>query len=96
MENSEEYKIHIFSEGDSYKLYQGSMLDMLDVIKPCSIDSIVTDPPYELGFMGKSWDSTHRDMHRPFVIHSLIRSHVKSHQIHTSTGGMPSECLSGT
>ena len=23
-----------------------------------SIDSIVTDPPYELGFMGKSWDST--------------------------------------
>jgi DNA modification methylase len=24
----------------------------------CSIDSIVTDPPYELGFMGKSWDAT--------------------------------------
>ena len=23
-----------------------------------SVDSIVTDPPYELGFMGKSWDST--------------------------------------
>jgi len=23
-----------------------------------SIDSIVTDPPYELGFMGKKWDST--------------------------------------
>ena len=23
-----------------------------------SIDSIVTDPPYELGFMGKSWDSS--------------------------------------
>ena len=23
-----------------------------------SIDSIVTDPPYELGFMGKSWDAT--------------------------------------
>lgn len=23
-----------------------------------SIDSIVTDPPYELGFMGKAWDST--------------------------------------
>lgn len=22
----------------------------------CSVDSIVTDPPYELGFMGKSWD----------------------------------------
>ena len=23
-----------------------------------SVDSIVTDPPYEFGFMGKSWDST--------------------------------------
>lgn len=23
-----------------------------------SIDSIITDPPYELGFMGKSWDNT--------------------------------------
>ena len=23
-----------------------------------SVDSIVTDPPYELGFMGKSWDET--------------------------------------
>lgn len=23
-----------------------------------SIDAVVTDPPYELGFMGKSWDST--------------------------------------
>jgi site-specific DNA-methyltransferase (adenine-specific) len=28
------------------------------VIDPGSVDSIVTDPPYELGFMGKSWDST--------------------------------------
>ena len=29
-------------------------------ILPClsGIDSIVTDPPYELGFMGKSWDKT--------------------------------------
>jgi site-specific DNA-methyltransferase (adenine-specific) len=24
----------------------------------CSVDSIVTDPPYELGFMGKSWDNS--------------------------------------
>lgn len=34
------------------------MLDMLQVIKPESIDAIVCDPPYELGFMNKSWDST--------------------------------------
>ena len=23
-----------------------------------SVDAIVTDPPYELGFMGKTWDKT--------------------------------------
>lgn len=34
------------------------MLDLESGIKPNSIDSIVTDPPYELGFMGKGWDSS--------------------------------------
>ena len=47
----------IYSENKNYKLYQGSMLDMLDNIKENSIDSIVTDPPYELNFMGKGWDN---------------------------------------
>ena len=28
------------------------------LIPDASFDSIVTDPPYELGFMGKEWDST--------------------------------------
>ena len=44
-------------KSNNYKLYQGNMLDMLEVIEPCSIDSIVTDPPYELNFMGKGWDN---------------------------------------
>lgn len=48
----------LYSENDSYKIYNGDMLDMLQVIKPESIDTIVCDPPYELGFMNKSWDST--------------------------------------
>jgi site-specific DNA-methyltransferase (adenine-specific) len=30
----------------------------LKAFPDASFDSIVTDPPYELGFMGKSWDST--------------------------------------
>lgn len=38
----------LYSEDDNYKLYEGSMLDLLQVIKPNSIDSIVTDPPYGL------------------------------------------------
>lgn len=48
----------IYSETGDFKLYKGSMLDMLEAIQPNSIDSIVTDPPYELGFMGKHWDNS--------------------------------------
>lgn len=38
----------LYSGNDEYKLYHGNMLDMLEVIEPNSIDSIVTDPPYGL------------------------------------------------
>ena len=48
----------LYSENKQYKLYCGNMLDMLEDIEPNSIGSIVTDPPYELGFMGKSWDNS--------------------------------------
>ena len=34
------------------------MREELKNISSNSIDSIITDPPYELGFMGKSWDSS--------------------------------------
>lgn len=43
---------------ENYTLYEGSMLEMEEHIAPNSIDAIVTDPPYELGFMGKSWDKS--------------------------------------
>lgn len=39
-------------------IIKGDCLKRLQIIENNSIDSIVTDPPYELGFMGKSWDST--------------------------------------
>jgi len=48
----------LYSENKDYKLYNGSMLDMLEVIESNTIDSIVTDPPYELNFMGKGWDNS--------------------------------------
>lgn len=38
----------LYSKNEDYILYQGNMLDMLEVINPSSIDSIVTDPPYGL------------------------------------------------
>jgi site-specific DNA-methyltransferase (adenine-specific) len=45
-------------QGDGWKVLAGSCLDRLLELDDCSIDAVVTDPPYELGFMGKSWDSS--------------------------------------
>lgn len=39
-------------------MYNGNCMEVMKTIPDNSVDSIVTDPPYELGFMGKSWDST--------------------------------------
>lgn len=36
----------------------GSNLDLLPTLPDCSVDACVTDPPYELGFMGKKWDAS--------------------------------------
>lgn len=36
----------------------GDVLDRLRTLPDDSVDSIVTDPPYELGFMGKAWDES--------------------------------------
>lgn len=43
-----EVSMELYSENESYKLYHGNMLDMLEVIQPESIDAIITDPPYGL------------------------------------------------
>lgn len=37
-------------------LYHGDCLDVLRELPDCSIDAVVTDPPYGLSFMGKRWD----------------------------------------
>jgi site-specific DNA-methyltransferase (adenine-specific) len=38
------------------KLLLGDCLDKLKELDDNSVDSIVTDPPYGLSFMGKKWD----------------------------------------
>ena len=40
------------------RVFQGDCRDVLKTLADCSVDSVVTDPPYELGFMGKKWDGT--------------------------------------
>jgi len=43
---------------DQITLHHGDCIEVMRGMADGSVDSIVTDPPYELGFMGKSWDST--------------------------------------
>jgi site-specific DNA-methyltransferase (adenine-specific) len=50
--------MELYSWTEHYKLYHWNMLDLLQVIEPNTIDSIVTDPPYELNFMWKWWDNS--------------------------------------
>lgn len=38
--------------------YNGDCIETMRQMPENSVDSIVTDPPYELGFMGKSWDAS--------------------------------------
>jgi DNA modification methylase len=38
------------------KINHGDCLDVLRTLEDNSVDSIVTDPPYGLSFMGKKWD----------------------------------------
>lgn len=40
----------------SYTLHCGDCLDIMPTLEAGSVDSIVTDPPYGLSFMGKNWD----------------------------------------
>lgn len=45
-------------EDGGLRLWHGPNMEILPAFADGSFDSIVTDPPYELGFMGKGWDSS--------------------------------------
>ncbi len=45
---------------DSVTVWHGDCLDVLRTLPDNSVDAVVTDPPYSLGFMGRTWDS-HKD-----------------------------------
>ena len=40
------------------RLINSDCIEAMKAMPENSVDSIVTDPPYELGFMGKSWDAS--------------------------------------
>ena len=43
---------------DRATIYHGDCREVLAELPDASVDSVVTDPPYELGFMGKRWDAS--------------------------------------
>jgi hypothetical protein len=47
-----------YHEINGMPVYLGDCRDVMRELHSDSVDSIVTDPPYELGFMGKRWDAT--------------------------------------
>ncbi len=42
----------------SWRIHTGDCRAILGGMEGASVDAVVTDPPYEIGFMGKRWDSS--------------------------------------
>ena len=42
---------------DNVTVHAGDCLDVLKALADNSVDAVVTDPPYLLGFMGRAWDT---------------------------------------
>jgi len=42
----------------SYRVLGGDCVARLNMLDEESIDNCITDPPYEIGFMGQGWDNT--------------------------------------
>lgn len=51
-----ELEVPTVADPEQFVLAQADCLQVLKLMKDSSIDSIVTDPPYGLSFMGKKWD----------------------------------------
>jgi site-specific DNA-methyltransferase (adenine-specific) len=48
-ENIKRLELNSVNQGDSFELMRG--------VEGNSLDAVITDPPYNLGFMGRSWDT---------------------------------------
>ena len=46
-----------YYQDERVTLWHGDCLDVLATLPDASVDSVVTDPPYGLEFMGKEWDA---------------------------------------
>lgn len=42
----------------TYRILAGDCITRMNMMDRSSVDNIITDPPYEIGFMGNGWDNT--------------------------------------
>ena len=56
---------------ESVTLYHGDCLEVLATLPDASVDAVVTDPPYELLFMSRSWDGSGIAYSVPMWAHCL-------------------------
>jgi site-specific DNA-methyltransferase (adenine-specific) len=45
-----------YYEDEHVQIWHGDCREVIKTLADSSVDSVVCDPPYELGFMGKGWD----------------------------------------
>src|SRR5690625_1742546 len=50
-------QMSIYYQDDRTTLYHGDCIEVMRNLPESSVDAIVTDPPYGLGFMGAKWDA---------------------------------------
>jgi len=50
--------VSVYYSDDLVTLHHGDCRDVMATLGTATVDAIVTDPPYELGFMGRRWDAS--------------------------------------
>ena len=65
----------VYYSDDHVTLHHGDCLEVLRSLPDASVDAVVCDPPYGLGFMGKEWDSIKQAESRPPSAGVSIRAH---------------------
>jgi DNA modification methylase len=71
-------------------LLHGDCIEVLPTLEAESVDAVVTDPPYGLGFMGKAWDSVGRNDLGGVRAHDQGYGPITSNPTCRSCGGLQS------
>ena len=62
-----------FIESEGVRVYHGDCIEIMRTLPDASVDSVVTDPPYLIDFMGKGWDAADGIAGKPEVWREALR-----------------------